>query len=985
MRRLLLLFLFTFCCLGVFWGSAPDVQAARVCRGSRTCCSHQSLVCNPVGCDVYSDSGCTCNNQCVGTTYNAQCEWINGWCTTNNPYQGGANWVCPTTGCYVQDIPDEGGGGGGNEQPPLPGGWQGCGSCSSCGHDSGQCVTNPSGQCLWDPTYCGTGNGGGGGGPPPPPPCYPSCSAQCGQGDGCGGTCGSSDFGIPGIPTVAAPAAGVDAVADLQNRVSLSWNGQSLADRYRIEIWPTLNPTGVDLTSPAGSHVIASAGTTSQNSRQRAFDNSLSSYWASHETGAAVNGAAWVGQDFGATPSAYRQITKVVVRQSANANQRVASVRVQYSDDLTSWTNVATQTLEATNTPQEFSFPASGSHRAWRLLANAPLSGNNQWVLYDIEMMIDGPVTPSQIVTSNGAAHNMVASSREYTIRVRAENITCANQIGDWSSVRSFYVSSPVTGMVYLDSNSAATMNGNLCTGPTTAVNTSEGDVTSMIQAISSGDINTTTARRALAFDNNTGTYWGSSQRGPDVNGNAWVGQDFGEASESAKHIRKITLRQNTDNRYNVRSLHVEWSDDAETWQRHETLAVNNDGNPHTYVIDSSGPHRYWRVRANEGLAAGLFWVVRELEMQELSGGDVGQLTVLGRDWQNFSEQAVVDQSGAYTVHLPYSVTGTNTVSLVINNGQFICSCPAGCVYGGLDSPLADVNFYVTDAQHPWFQVQGGAVMAHQPSGTAIKNPIPTICTEEEGCKPYMITRSGGANTSGYVLTGGGDVDLRFESGVQSDIVDEDGENRLAVITNRAAQERYEYFTRLYKFPANPQDDFHDSALNAQKPLGTPANSGVPAFYHGGDLVINESWQVNDGESIVIFVNGNLEIRNTIRVAQGGFLSFIVKGNIIIDPSVGNDDIADNTPNVEGMFVANGSIRLPGVGVAQGGDKRFVGAGTFVGWSGIVMERDYDDGVDRRLLNNTNPTELFIYRPDLVLRTPAQMRAPRYQWREVAP
>jgi hypothetical protein len=37
------------------------------------------------------------------------------------------------------------------------------------------------------------------------------------------------------------------------------------------------------------------------------------------------------------------------------------------------------------------------------------------------------------------------------------------------------------------------------------------------------------------------------------------------------------------------------------------------------------------------------------------------------------------------------------------------------------------------------------------------------------------------------------------------------------------------------------------------------------------------------------------------------------------------------------------------------------------------------------LLNNTNPTEMFVYRPDFALHTPAQMRAPRYQWREVSP
>jgi hypothetical protein len=597
-------------------------------------------------------------------------------------------------------------------------------------------------------------------------------------------------------------------------------------------------------------------------------------------------------------------------------------------------------------------------------------------------MMITGTATPSQLFTSTTNSYNLVASSREYTIRVRALNSTCSNQYSHWSALRSFYVVSPISGSVFLDSNSTATLTGNLCTGPTTPINSTGGDQTTTVGAVSGGDVNTTTGRRANAFDNNNTTFWGSQQRGTNVSGNAWIGQDFGAGNE--KHIREIAIRQYTNNAYNINSIRVEYSDDGSAWTTHQTISIGRNALLNTYAVDSSSPHRYWRVRANQNLTSTYFWAVRELELHELSGEDVGVLTVSGQDWQNFSESSPVDQSGTYSVHLPYSTTGTNTVTLNITNGQFICSCPVGCVYGGLTSPLTGVNFYVTDAQHPWFQVQGGAIMAHLSSGTAIKNPIPTLCTEQNGCNPHLITRSGGANTSGFILTGGGEVDLRFASGVQTDIIDEDEQNRIARVTNRSAQERYEYFARLYKFPASPTSDFNDTALDAQKPTGTPANANE-AYFHRGDMVVQDAWTVNSGESIVVFVDGQLDIRNTITVAQGGFLAFIVSGDIVIDASVGSADETSTTPVVEGMYVANGEIRLPSAGLAAGGDLKFVGAGTFVGWSGIVMERDYDDGASRRLLNNTNPTELFIYRPDLALRTPTRMRAPRYQWREVAP
>ena len=37
--------------------------------------------------------------------------------------------------------------------PPGDGGWGPCGSCDTCGHP-GECVTSPSGECLWDPNTC---------------------------------------------------------------------------------------------------------------------------------------------------------------------------------------------------------------------------------------------------------------------------------------------------------------------------------------------------------------------------------------------------------------------------------------------------------------------------------------------------------------------------------------------------------------------------------------------------------------------------------------------------------------------------------------------------------------------------------------------------------------------------------------------------------------------------------------------------------------
>lgn len=54
------------------------------------------------------------------------------------------------------------------EEPP-DGSWGACGSCDSCGFPAEECVTSPTGECLWDPATCR--------GQPPPPNGGQSCYA----------------------------------------------------------------------------------------------------------------------------------------------------------------------------------------------------------------------------------------------------------------------------------------------------------------------------------------------------------------------------------------------------------------------------------------------------------------------------------------------------------------------------------------------------------------------------------------------------------------------------------------------------------------------------------------------------------------------------------------------------------------------------------------------------------------------------------------
>jgi hypothetical protein len=165
-----------------------------------------------------------------------------------------------------------------------------------------------------------------------------------------------------------------------------------------------------------------------------------------------------------------------------------------------------------------------------------------------------------------------------------------------------------------------------------------------------------------------------------------------------------------------------------------------------------------------------------------------------------------------------------------------------------------------------------------------------------------------------------------------------------------------------------PTTDF-----NGSQPGSAPVNGR--AYYAGSSQSINTAWNVTGGQKIVVFVNGNLDINNTIKVAEGSFLAFIVNGNITVSNTVGNTTATDASTNVEGVYIADRIIIQGGL---AGGDKRFVGAGTFVGWTSVTLGRVFNDPAT----NDTASTELFIFRPDLVQNVPERMTRPLYSWQE---
>jgi hypothetical protein len=252
-------------------------------------------------------------------------------------------------------------------------------------------------------------------------------------------------------------------------------------------------------------------------------------------------------------------------------------------------------------------------------------------------------------------------------------------------------------------------------------------------------------------------------------------------------------------------------------------------------------------------------------------------------------------------------------------------------------------------------------------------------------------------------------------------------------------------------------------------PISSPLSGGIPSCVPSagvtgrraneevclvsGDLTIDGNIAIPSNRNVVVFVEGDLLIGDPngdfealyeegydfITVAEGGFLGFIVRGNVQVASHIGQhnrnitlssgvmtmtqggtgvspelQDGLSDFPNfwgsgapdicesggyriagsVQGVFIADGQIIIESNVVSPRGtggsleavgslncphnaripDKKFVGEGTFVGWSGVYLRRDFDDRCSfTRAWNNRHPTESFHYRPDLLINSPQWM------------
>jgi len=406
---------------------------------------------------------------------------------------------------------------------------------------------------------------------------------------------------------------------------------------------------------------------------------------------------------------------------------------------------------------------------------------------------------------------------------------------------------------------------------------------------------------------------------------------------------------------------------------------------------------------------------------------------------------------GAYSFDLN-GVEAGDTFNLQAwpQDNNFGCSCSSSpvpgfennCYYANVEvppkaNPTLDLYIYFDQANQPesWFQTFGASAFARN----NLTSIVPfTTCEAKTGeCQPAVFaprpTLTSGLS-SGFALLG-------TNSYLQLLTDENDGpatrfQNIHWTGKRNLNQDAFGLGLNADNYSLG-YDYFYGLADNgstirpvtaAQANLATwRSNDG---WISGGNItdyfLINESltldqnngFQVASGESIVVFINGNLTINNNggsdntkiTTVARktstnsGGFLAFITNGNITISSNVGKTIDPDQTSfiqavtyantHLEGVFVADGTITINGQDDddLNGGypDRKLIVAGTFVGLTDIDLNRRADDPADPttiyyKIQNSFQAFENFVYRADLLINWPEELKSSIINWQEVAP
>jgi hypothetical protein len=342
-----------------------------------------------------------------------------------------------------------------------------------------------------------------------------------------------------------------------------------------------------------------------------------------------------------------------------------------------------------------------------------------------------------------------------------------------------------------------------------------------------------------------------------------------------------------------------------------------------------------------------------------------------------------------YSYTVPAAPTGTTSTLQIIPGGLsgYTCSCGNNrlCSYTIPTDKDGTYDFYVTKYnEKSWWQISGGNVF----STNSFSSLIPAACLSPN-CKPFLVTReqhpSNTPLSAGIPMAGVGSI-----SAGTGGVSDRTGNPSATNLSSAATKEDSAYFASLIALDQIIPTPTAGAVVSRLNELTTLPVDSLKVARYSGTLTISptEQWSVASGQKYLIFadtvvIQDGDALENLITVADGGIFMIVAKSSITIEPSVGHTDPTKSTPNLEGIYITDGSITIDADNDKNTQDKRFIGAGTFVGWGGVALKRQYLDDDDGALFNNFYPAEQFIFRPDFMQHFPESLKETRTIWQEV--
>lgn len=258
-----------------------------------------------------------------------------------------------------------------------------------------------------------------------------------------------------------------------------------------------------------------------------------------------------------------------------------------------------------------------------------------------------------------------------------------------------------------------------------------------------------------------------------------------------------------------------------------------------------------------------------------------------------------------------------------------------------------NLTFYLPFAAgNPWQQVSGGdAIICRD-----INSPVGVNANPRQFMKKPV---NGAPGIVGY----GNSYDFDPAAGNGANLVSESNWLVQESPSSMCNQNWYDYFFNKFGLLGVSPDLSGGTHAQNQFP------SRTQPYVVSGDMITQGAWSIPQGNSVVIFVNGNLTINGNITLVGKSFLGFIVSGNITVDPAV---------TNMDGVFINNGTFDS-GTGANQ------------LTVNGTVIAGNIDLGRDMGANNDTTPGEVFNYSPKLLFSMPTEFMGMDITWNEVAP